>query len=808
MKKLPLARFAALIAGLCAAFSGPVFAQTGEITVLSDVPYLAPDRTEKLDIYLPPGADDAKSPTRFPGIVLIHGGGWTGGSKSAAREKEEGPVLARAGYVCVSIDYRLTAQNRWPTNIYDGKNAVRFLRANAAKYHVDPDRIGVIGGSAGGHLALMVGYTTGNSKLTPTGANTPYPGISDKVSAVVDMYGITNVQTSVQIAKDGTPLTAPKPWDAVFGDHKPVTDADRILVSPVSHIGPQTPPTLVLHGTIDTIVDRDQSIELDKKLTDAGVPHQFLLIPGIGHTFDFENWNKKPLPQDLRPVVIGFLDKYLKPGKADAPAAKEAETASLSLAALFGDNMVLQRNAPVPVWGTAAPGETITVLLGTQKSTAKAGGDGNWQITLAALPAGGPYPLTVSSDAGQKVTRTGVLLGDVWLCSGQSNMEFALRRDDNFQKAAAADPNLRFFKVAYAYPNAPASDVKGAWKPCDAESAGAFSAVAFYFARALRRANPGIPIGIIGAYVGGTPAQGWIREAALSASTDLKTRYIDTYPKAQAEHDAAMQKYEAALADAKTTGKKEPQKPYSFWHYSALYNGMISPLTRFPLRGVVWYQGESNAKDPDGYKTLLPVLISDWRAQWHAEVPFLLVQLPPFGSPAGDKQAWAEIREIQSQTAQKLTNVSYVVTTDVGAEHNIHPTSKEPVGERLALAARSAVYKEPNLAAFGPTFQAVTLQGNRALVTFDNAGDGLMIKGGTVSGVPVSDTELSGFMVAGLDKKFVPARAEIAGKNTISVSSPAVAAPKFVRYGFVNFPVLNLWNKNGLPAAPFRTDAP
>ena len=285
-----------------------------DITVLSDVPYLAPDRTEKLDIYLPPASDTAAIKPR-PGIVIIHGGGWTTGSKSADREKEEGPALARAGYVCVSIDYRLTSQNRWPTNVWDCKNAVRFLRANAKKYNIDPNHIGVIGGSAGGHLALMVGLTNGVPQLTPTGADTPYPGVSDHVSAVVDMYGITDLLTAKQIDKTenkGTPLATPRSWDAVFGDHKPITNADRLLASPVSHIGSNTPPVFILHGTVDTIVDRDQSIELDKKLTDAHIPHQFMLIPGIGHTFDLEKWGKKPLAQDLRPIVIAFFDKYLK----------------------------------------------------------------------------------------------------------------------------------------------------------------------------------------------------------------------------------------------------------------------------------------------------------------------------------------------------------------------------------------------------------------------------------------------------------------------------------------------------------------
>lgn len=492
---------------------------------------------------------------------------------------------------------------------------------------------------------------------------------------------------------------------------------------------------------------------------------------------------------------------------AAAPSAPN----TITLVTLFGDNMVLQRNVSVPIWGHAAPGETVFVSLNKKQAAAKAGADGAWQAILPPQPAGGPYTLTVSgSQTTPLLTRTGVLLGDVWLCSGQSNMELALRRAKNGAEAIASadDPGLRLFKVGQASPTIPARDVKATWKASNGESAATFSAVAYFFGRALRRTDAAVPIGLVETSVGGTPAQAWTREAALVADPDLKKRYLDTYPAEQAAHDQAMQKYSAALADA-APGKKAPQKPYSFWRPGSLYNGLIAPLTRFPLRGVLWYQGETNAKDPVGYRTLLPTLIQDWRAQWHdPALPFLLVQLPPFGSPAGNGMAWAEMREIQAQTAQKLPNVWFVVTTDVGLQHDIHPTDKEPVGERLALAARRTIYKQASVAAFGPTFRNVKINKNKAIVTFDNAGDGLIAHGGMASGQPVSEKELVGFMIAGADGKFVPAYVEIVGKNTVAVSSPDVPSPVAVRFGFENFPVLNLWNKNGLPAAPFRTDAP
>lgn len=276
------------------------------VTITRGVTYLTPDRKETLDLYLPAGR---AAGTRSPGIVIIHGGGWSGGSNEGGREFEEGTTLAKAGYVCASVAYRVAKHDRWPTNVYDCKNAVRFLRKNAAVYGVDAGHIGVIGGSAGGHLALMVGYTSDVPALEPP---SPYPGISDKVQAVVDMYGISDVRTRKSIAPDGTPGAIGPQSKSVFGDKPDVTDADFALASPTAHISATTPPTLILHGTADTTVDRDQSITLDKLLTEQKVEHQFIVVPGVGHTFDLERWNGKRLPFDLRPIVLHFFDSHLK----------------------------------------------------------------------------------------------------------------------------------------------------------------------------------------------------------------------------------------------------------------------------------------------------------------------------------------------------------------------------------------------------------------------------------------------------------------------------------------------------------------
>jgi sialate O-acetylesterase len=491
-----------------------------------------------------------------------------------------------------------------------------------------------------------------------------------------------------------------------------------------------------------------------------------------------------------------------------ALAAARLARADVTLPALLSDGAVLQRDVPVPIWGKAVAGEKVAVTLGAQTAQTITGADGRWQVALSPVAAGGPYEIDVQG--ANRLTRKDILFGDVYLCSGQSNMELSLGRASNGPAAIAgsADPELRFFRIARAQPATPADDVRAVWRPAGPESSGGFSAVGYFFGRALRRAEH-VPIGLIGSYVGGTPGQAWTREEILAGNPDLKRRYIDTFAAGQATHDRQMAAYVAALASAKALGKREPQRPYNYQRYSTLYNGMIAPLTPAPLRGVLWYQAESNAADPVGYGELLPAMITDWRSQWRAPaMPFLLVQLPAFGTTVGNGTGWAELREAQARTARTLASVGMVVTIDVGTQHNIHPTDKEPVGERLALLARKMIYGESALVAGGPTLRNATFTGDKATIQFDNAGDGLEARAGTVSGVPVTADALTGFTLAGADGKFVPAVAKITGRDTVEVSATGVAAPKSVRFGFVNFPVLNLWNKNGLPAAPFRTDAP
>lgn len=281
------------------------FVVSGAPKVIKDVAFLAPGRAEKLDVYLPSSPEEKLRPA----LVWIHGGGWSTGTKNEARAVEICGTLADAGYVAVSIDYQL-GPGSWPTNLLDCKNAVRFLRAHAQDYHIDPARIGVAGGSAGGHLALMVGFTTGVKEWEPAA---PYAGVSSAVRCVIDMYGPANLLTRKAIAADGTPTATRRLMGKSLELFGAKDEDDPVLrqASPVTHVRPGCPPVLVLHGRADTTVDYNQSDELVRRLQAAGLTHEYLLIDGVGHTFSWRLWGKTPLPRDLRPVALDFLARHL-----------------------------------------------------------------------------------------------------------------------------------------------------------------------------------------------------------------------------------------------------------------------------------------------------------------------------------------------------------------------------------------------------------------------------------------------------------------------------------------------------------------
>jgi sialate O-acetylesterase len=497
---------------------------------------------------------------------------------------------------------------------------------------------------------------------------------------------------------------------------------------------------------------------------------------------------------------------------------------------LFTDGAVIQQGQPVPVWGTASDGEKVTVEFGNQtlKTTAT---NGKWRVDLKPLKAGGkPMSMTITGE--NTVTVNNLLVGEVWVCSGQSNMEWPFARTATVKEETpkANFPEVRMFTVKKKIAIEPQAEAEGSWVECSPQTVGRFSAVGYFFAREIYQ-KLNIPVGMIHTSWGGTPAQAWTsiegfgNDPELAEYVNGAKRNLENYPAAVAAYPAKMEEFKLvqqnwnetvakpaqqamkawneAAAKAKQDGQPIPPKPAPLGkpptppappegtqgHPTTLYNGMLAPVIPYAIKGAIWYQGESNASKARQYRTLFPAMIADWRAKWNqGDFPFFFVQIAPFnGQPP-------EIREAQFLTLSKVKNTAMAVTTDVGNATDIHPAQKEPVGQRLALAARALMYGE-KVEYSGPLYKEMKTKGDKAAIAFDHIGSGLMAK----------DGELKGFTIAGADGKFVPAKAEIKG-NHVTVSAEGVTEPKAVRYGWANTPDVNLFNKEGLPASPFRTD--
>lgn len=505
---------------------------------------------------------------------------------------------------------------------------------------------------------------------------------------------------------------------------------------------------------------------------------------------------------------------------------------------LFSDHMVLQRDKPLVIWGTADPGEEVYVSLSVktadgkreESKPTKADQDGKWSVKLAAFPAGTDGTLTIKGEEKPKsdkknapttVTIKDVAVGEVWICSGQSNMEWSLAAcplaKGPEDSKNSANPNLRLFMVPKnAVPTAQKTTLPGnlptssKWALSAPESTISFSAVAYYFGQRLEKTLK-VPVGLIGTYWGGTPAEAWTSPEALAAEPELKY-YVESLEarkkaydpqKAKATYEEALAKWKKAAEEAKAAGKPVPGGQPRLGNVpgtnsgdpSSLYNGMIAPLVPFTVRGAIWYQGESNAGKPIEYRTLFAAMIKDWRKQWNDDFAFYCVQLAPFnaGNPEGEN--WAFLREAQGIACDKVKNAGVAVITDVGHPTDIHPQQKAPVGQRLAYLAEARTYGL-KVEDQGPVYKSMKADGAKAILTFDHIGGGLVAQDGK---------ELTGFTLAGEDKIFHPAKATIEG-DTVVVTSDKVTKPTAVRYGWKNFPVVNFANKAGIPASPFRTD--
>ena len=483
-----------------------------------------------------------------------------------------------------------------------------------------------------------------------------------------------------------------------------------------------------------------------------------------------------------------------------------AAHANVVLAPLFTDNAVLQRDKPVPVWGTADVGEKVAVAFAGQTVDTTADAAGKWSVALAALPANAtPADLVVKGK--NTVTRTNVVVGEVWLASGQSNMEWTLSKTYDAAldiAGSAANPLIRHIKITKKVSDTPITTATGTWQVASPATTAEFTAVGYYFAVDLYRVL-NVPVGIINSSWGGTRVEAWIDPAALksnpafeSVSSDW-TKTLEAYPAAKIKFDAAQAAWKVEADDAKAAGrpfaKRAPAEPQGAGHQatpSGLNNGMIAPLAPYALRGAIWYQGESNAGKAAQYHSLFSALITGWRTQFgQGDFPFYWVQLANFQSPTDT--TWAFLREAQTQTLA-LPATGQAVTVDIGNVNDIHPRNKKDVGRRLARVALARTYSQ-KIVASGPVFAKAEREGAGFRVSFTEINGGLL--------APLNS--LVGFELAGEDKVFKPATAKIE-KDTVLVSSAEVPAPVAVRYAWRNAPLAGLFNVEGLPAVPFRSD--
>ena len=489
--------------------------------------------------------------------------------------------------------------------------------------------------------------------------------------------------------------------------------------------------------------------------------------------------------------------------------------ADVTPAPLFTDGAVLQRDKPVAIWGQADPHEKVTVTFGEQKRESTAGADGRWIVYLDALALSRDGTELVIAGRNT-ITVRDVVVGDVWLCSGQSNMEFAVSRAlHGAQEAAAANfPLVRHVKIDRTVAESAAVRVRATgWKPATPEHAGSFTAVGYFSAREIHQ-KTGVPIGIVHSSWGGTPIESWMSTAALTSDPAFAIagarwrQMVADYPAARTAHESSLAEWTKAEAAAKAQGapalaafmKKSPRPraprgPGDPWTPAGLFNGMIHPLLPYGLRGVLWYQGESNAPRAAEYRPLFAALITTWRAHFgQPELPFYWVNLADF-APADDPsgRSYAFLREAQTRTLD-LPNTAQAIAIDVGERDDIHPANKQEVARRLALIARNRLYGLVGDDS-GPTFASVTREGANLRVRFTHVSTGLI----------AAEKPPQALEVAGADRVFQRAKGRIE-RDTLLVSTPGVKEPVAVRYAWENSPEANLYNGAGLPAVPFRSD--
>ena len=483
----------------------------------------------------------------------------------------------------------------------------------------------------------------------------------------------------------------------------------------------------------------------------------------------------------------------------------------IRLPSIFSDNMVIQEGAPVNIWGWASPGESIKIEFSGQVIELRTDNEGRWKAVLE--PVTSKKPLRMVLTGRNRISIRNILVGEVWLCSGQSNMEWSLARSLNAKKAIAnADhPSIRLFHVGRNAVSKPQDNCQGRWVSCTPQSAKGFSAVAYHFGLAIHEAI-GKPVGLIQSTWGGTPVEGWTSRDALSELDTTKAMLerwdaqAVNYAKDRREYSLKLNVWEAARQKALREGEPAPRKPRAPYDPSSrpnnpgsLFNGMISPLIPFSIRGATWYQGESNVYRAYQYRSLFPAMINDWRERWGlGEFPFYFVQIAPYRYSRNPSEMGAELREAQLLTMQGVNNTGMAVTLDIGNPRDIHPRNKQEVGRRLALWALRDTYGRPSIQPSGPIYSSFNVEAGAVVIEFKHAENGLK----SINGQP-----LSHFEIAGDDRVFHPAeKVDILDKKKIRIFSRRVKKPIAARYAWSDDAVPNLGNNEGLPASSFRTD--
>ena len=486
--------------------------------------------------------------------------------------------------------------------------------------------------------------------------------------------------------------------------------------------------------------------------------------------------------------------------------------ANVTLPDVIGSGMVLQRDQVVPIWGKADPGESVTVSFKGQIRNTTADADGRWLIRLQHLKATAT-PSVLIVQGHNKIELHDILVGEVWLVAGQSNMQRLLSETANGEQAIAAanHPTIRLFNVSRQVAFKHAQPPLGVWKACSPESVKEFSAAGYYFGVELQK-ELNVPIGLINSSYGGSQAEAWTPVEYLAASADLKATvdrkkiWDEERPRVRVQYDEAIRQWREEADKAKAAGavpRPSPAVPDALREYrvaASIYNGMIEPLIPFSIRGAIWYQGESNEARAQQYGILLPVMIKSWRERWgEGDFPFGIVQLPNYREAKTEPadEAWSHVREAQRLTAASVPHTGLIVTIDIGEARDIHPKNKLDVGKRMARWALVDVYKHRDLKS-GPVFQKAEINGSKLVVTFSEVGAGLKLR---------SSNRPEEFAIAGADRKWYWAEAKVVGRNRVEVWSPQVSQPVAVRYAFNNNPRNpNLTNDTGIPAGPFRTD--